>query len=278
MDPLQMKALNALEPFILLSQSANSPRAAGDLITQATSVPNTYVFAELLATPNIQALRTAAPEHSCYLTLLEIFAWGTFTDYQVTPNLPPLTPAQATKLRQLSLISICKTPQHLTYPRLLTLLALPSARDLEELVISAIYAQLLRASLSPATEQLLVSSVAPLRDLPPGSVPALLVTLREWSARTEQVLAGIDAEEAAIQVRARERRVRRTEAAAAQERMSAAVALAAAQAAKEKGAGGKRGLGNEVHDDSSAMDVDENGGVGQRKSVRSGRFGGLGRR
>jgi len=81
MDPMQTKALNALEPYILLSKSATSPRAAADLITQATSAPNTYVFAELLQTPNIQALRTATAEHAAYLTLLEIFAWGTWADY-----------------------------------------------------------------------------------------------------------------------------------------------------------------------------------------------------
>lgn len=85
MDPTQQKALNALESYTLLSKSATSPRAAVDLITQAISAPNTYVFAELLQTPNIQALRSAAPEHACYLTLLEIFAWGTWSDYQGSP-------------------------------------------------------------------------------------------------------------------------------------------------------------------------------------------------
>ena len=44
----QTKALNALEPFLALSKSATSPRAASDLVVQATSAPNTYVFAELL--------------------------------------------------------------------------------------------------------------------------------------------------------------------------------------------------------------------------------------
>jgi hypothetical protein len=77
----QTKALNALEPFLALSKSATSPRAASDLIMQATSAPNTYVFAELLQTPNIQNLRSSE-EYSPYLTLLEIFAWGTWEDYK----------------------------------------------------------------------------------------------------------------------------------------------------------------------------------------------------
>jgi len=85
----QVRALNALEPFFALSKSANSPRAAADLITQATSAQNTYVFAELLQTPNIQGLRDS-PEYAQYLKLLEIFAWGTWADYACkgsnTPN------------------------------------------------------------------------------------------------------------------------------------------------------------------------------------------------
>jgi hypothetical protein len=82
----QTKALNALEPFLALSKSATSPRAASDLISQATSAPNTYVFAELLQTPNIQNLRTSE-EYASYLTLLEIFAWGTWEDYKCTSGI-----------------------------------------------------------------------------------------------------------------------------------------------------------------------------------------------
>jgi hypothetical protein len=77
----QTKALNALEPFLALSKTATSPRAASDLVTQATSAPNTFVFAELLHTPNIQKLRDSQ-EYAPSLALLEIFAWGTWEDYK----------------------------------------------------------------------------------------------------------------------------------------------------------------------------------------------------
>jgi COP9 signalosome complex subunit 7 len=81
----QQRALNALEPFLALSKSATSPRAAVDLINQATSAPNAFVFAELLHTPNINALKTSS-DHSSHYKLLEIFAWGTWLDYQSTAN------------------------------------------------------------------------------------------------------------------------------------------------------------------------------------------------
>jgi COP9 signalosome complex subunit 7 len=77
----QQRAINALEPYLALSKSATAPRAAADLINQATSAPNTFVFAELLHTPNIHALKNS-PDYSSHYKLLEIFAWGTWAEYQ----------------------------------------------------------------------------------------------------------------------------------------------------------------------------------------------------
>ena len=79
----QQRAINALEPFLALSKTATSARAAADLVTKATSAPNTYVFAELLHTPSVSALRDS-PEYASYYKLLEIFAWGTWADYKCT--------------------------------------------------------------------------------------------------------------------------------------------------------------------------------------------------
>lgn len=93
MDQIHTRALEALQPFIHLatSNSATSPRFITNLITNATSNPNTYVFAELLTTPAIQSLRdpNTPAEYASYLTLLEIFAWGTWQDYQCKPPSSP---------------------------------------------------------------------------------------------------------------------------------------------------------------------------------------------
>ena len=84
MDPLQAPALNALEPFLALCPSATSPRAAADLISRAIAAQGTFVFAELLNAPNIQALGQAGvdAQHARWLAALEIFSWGTWADYQ----------------------------------------------------------------------------------------------------------------------------------------------------------------------------------------------------
>ena len=82
MDPVQARALDALEPFIALSKAATSTLAAVELIERVTSTPTTYVFAELLETPNIQSLRHAEPDQARHLRLLEVFAWGTWQEYR----------------------------------------------------------------------------------------------------------------------------------------------------------------------------------------------------
>ncbi|KAK7953448.1 hypothetical protein PG988_014142 [Apiospora saccharicola] len=193
----QVKALNALEPFLALTKSATSPRAAADLVTRATSTPNTYVFAELLQSPQIQAL-PQTPEYASYYTLLEIFSYGTYSDYSAAQNLPTLNEQQVLKLRQLSLLTLAKNPHNLSYASLQSALGLNDARALEDLVISAIYADLITAQLDPHNQVVHISSVSPLRDLAPNSIPAMLASLQEWSDRCTSTLAGLEAQIAAI--------------------------------------------------------------------------------
>ncbi|SCO80270.1 related to ACOB protein [Fusarium oxysporum] len=186
----QTKALNALEPFIALSKSATSPRAAADLVTRATSAPNTFLFSDLLQTPAIQNL--ADSEFASHLKLLQIFSYGTYSSYKTTEGLPALAEVQATKLRQLSLLSLVRDRQNLSYAALQEALDLPGAREVETLVISAVYAGLLHATLDPARAVVQVSSVAPLRDLAPGAIPEMATALKKWSDRCTTTLDGLD--------------------------------------------------------------------------------------
>lgn len=86
MDPVQAKALGALQPFILLATTTKSPspRFLADLIKRATEAPGTYIFTELLQLAPVQSLRAAdtPPEFQGYLSLLEIFSWGTIEEYK----------------------------------------------------------------------------------------------------------------------------------------------------------------------------------------------------
>ncbi|OBT73810.1 hypothetical protein VF21_08005 [Pseudogymnoascus sp. 05NY08] len=194
----QTKALNALEPFLALSKSATSPTAAIDLIQRATSAPNTFIFSPLLSTPPIQALRSS-PATAPHFQLLTHFCYGTYNDYISSADaLPPLTPVQAQKLRQLSLLTLARDPKNLAYARLIELLGLSDARELETLVTTAIYAGLLSATLNPHDGLVAVSSVAPLRDVEPAQIPVLIGTLEEWAGRCSATLEGLEKQVASI--------------------------------------------------------------------------------
>ena len=86
MDQTYVKALAALQPFIHLATTTKAPthRFLSDLITRATSAAGTYVFTELLQLESIQSLRAGdvPAEYSAYLSLLELFSWGTYEEYK----------------------------------------------------------------------------------------------------------------------------------------------------------------------------------------------------
>lgn len=184
--------LHIEQPFLALTKSATSPRAAADLVQRATSAPNTFIFTELLHAAPIAALAND-PEYAPHLTHLQLFAHGLYSTYQrQATGLPPLNPAQQLKLRQLSLVTLSRDKNQLTYPNLMTQLGLGSTRELEDVVISAVYAGLLTAKLNPIRQEVQVSSVAPLRDVPPVTVSALVSTLQRWSARCDATLAELE--------------------------------------------------------------------------------------
>ncbi|KAN0068861.1 COP9 signalosome subunit 7 [Elaphomyces granulatus] len=224
MDQTHSRALEALQPFIHLttSSSSSSPRFVANIIRNATSNPHTYVFAELLEASAVQALRSVA-EYQGYLTLLEIFAWGTWQEYQKTPNLPALNKEQTLKLRMLSLLTLSTTLRPLTYKSLMSALSITTFSDLESLVTTAIYASLITARLSPATNPPIinVTSVAPLRDVRPQTVPTMIAILSEWEGRCGQAIGGIEAEIAKIKAQAAKNRACEQERATRLERLIA---------------------------------------------------------
>jgi COP9 signalosome complex subunit 7 len=261
----QTKALNALEPFLILSKSASSPRAAADLITQATSSPHTFIFAELLHTPNIQALRKSR-DFAPYVKLLEIFAWGTMADYNSrfawskvhtdhadAANLPALLPQQKQKLLLLSLLPLANSTRPLTYKHLIGALSLSSVAALESLVTEAIYAQLIDGTLDPQAQVVHISSIAPLRDLSPGSLQSLLLVYHGWESHCDQALSSLDTEIKSIRLRARNKKGREA-------RLRAMLEERLGEKPEEstgtKG-GGKRGADGDGEQNKDGMDIDD---------------------
>ena len=181
-------------------------------MTRATTEPNTYIFTELLEKPQIQALATYGNgEGAPYLDLLKIFCHGTYATYTSTPGLPALNEQQARKLRQLSLLTLANTTSttagspSLSYASLQQALDLPTRQALEELVISAVYAGLVKAQLNPRDSLVQINSVAPLRDVAPPAIGGLLSDLQAWAGRCETTLESLEAQMAQLRADADQR-------------------------------------------------------------------------
>ncbi|KAB5593547.1 COP9 signalosome complex subunit 7b [Ceratobasidium theobromae] len=184
-------SLRALEPFLLMAKSAKGA-AATKLIVDATSAAGTYVFAELLEMPNVQELG-GNEQHAPWVELLKLFSYRTWADYkQLSGSLPQLNPAQSTKLKQLSII--------LLYSDLLAYLEISSVRQLEDLIIDAMYQDVLKGKLDQKEGRLEIEYTIG-RDLEPGTtgLETLLNKLRDWSDRTASVIQALDTQIKEIQ-------------------------------------------------------------------------------
>jgi len=179
-----------LEPFLLMAKSAKGA-AAAKLVQDATAAPGVYVFSELLEQRSIQELRKSE-QHEPYLSLLQLFAYKTYQDYvQYQDRLPQLNAAQTIKLKHLSIVSLAAERRILSYSDLLKALDMPSIRELEDLIIDAIYLDVLRGKLDQSKELFEVEYTMG-RDLEPGGLENILVALQNWAATTSSVLLTLD--------------------------------------------------------------------------------------
>ncbi|KIO23182.1 hypothetical protein M407DRAFT_244880 [Tulasnella calospora MUT 4182] len=179
-----------LEPFLLMAKSAKGA-AAAKLVENATAAPGVFVFAELLEHPNIQELANN-PQHAPSLELLKLFSYGTYEDYkQHKDSLPPLNPAQLVKLKNLSIVSLAEQSRILPYAQLRAYLDITTLRELEDLIIDAMYQDVLKGRLDQKEQQLELEYTMG-RDIRPGQLEQLLAALKDWSSQTEQVINALD--------------------------------------------------------------------------------------
>ncbi|KAF8635279.1 hypothetical protein AX17_003960 [Amanita inopinata Kibby_2008] len=197
-----------LEPFLLIAKSAKGA-AAAKLIQDTTAAPGVFIFSELLELPSIQELGKS--EHEPYLSLLQLFAYKTYQDYvQHKDHLPSLNQAQVAKLKHLSIVSLAAERRILPYSDLQTALDMPNIRELEDLIIDAIYLDVLRGKLDQKEEQLEVEYTIG-RDLEPGKLEHILTALQNWSATTSAVLATLDTKIEAIAAQTAAKKVEQEE-------------------------------------------------------------------
>eukprot|EP00030_Apusomonadida_sp_AF-17_P005881 a676548_183.p1 GENE.a676548_183~~a676548_183.p1 ORF type:complete len:291 (-),score=95.87 a676548_183:19-858(-) len=177
----------ALEAYVLQCKNA-TPRMAIDIIRRVTSDPQIFVFAELLDLPSVAALE-AAPEHKAHVDLLKVFAYGTHREYQekkAALSLPDLSAEQERKLRLLTIVSLAVAHKSIPYDVLLEELALATLREMEDMVIDALYSGVILGKMDQRGRKVHVQTVMG-RDVAPSEIDALSARLAEWISRAKGI-------------------------------------------------------------------------------------------
>ncbi|KAM9317276.1 COP9 signalosome complex subunit 7b [Gastrophryne carolinensis] len=197
----QKPSSNLLEQFILLAKGTKGS-ALPALINQVLEAPGVYVFGELLDLPTVQEVRNnwmkcsyktlADSPHSGYLQLLNLFAYGTYPDYvAMKDSLPELSTAQKNKLKHLTIVSLASRMKCIPYSVLLKDLDMKNLRELEDLIIEAVYTDIIQGKLDQRNHVLEVDFCIG-RDIPKKDISSIVKTLQEWCDGCEAVLMGIE--------------------------------------------------------------------------------------
>uniref|UniRef100_A0A182P5V9 PCI domain-containing protein n=1 Tax=Anopheles epiroticus TaxID=199890 RepID=A0A182P5V9_9DIPT len=136
--------------------------------------------------PNIEELQDGP--HANYYNTLNLFAYGTYRQYlENQPELIQLSPAMQKKLQHLTVVSLAIKSKCIPYNELLDELDIKNVRVLEDLIIEAIYADVIHGKLDQKNKQLEVDYAIG-RDIRKGDVKEIASTLQEWSDSCETTL------------------------------------------------------------------------------------------
>lgn len=160
-----------LEQYIILAKNAKG-KAQEKIAIEAVSNANTFVFGELLP--------LLGDVSEPYSKMLEIFAYGTIADYEAQKaNLPEMTPAMLHKLQLLTLASLAANSRFLPYETLMSELRVSSVREVEDLIIQALYSNLIEGRLDHKLNALHINTAYG-RDVPPQKIAELTNFINEY--------------------------------------------------------------------------------------------------
>lgn len=127
-----------------------------------------------------------------YYKTLYLFAYGTYREYvENKEQMLELSPAMKKKLQHLTIVTLAIKNKCIPYGRLLEELFITNVRDLEDLIIEAIYADIIHGKLDQKNSQLEVDYAIG-RDIKEEDVKDIVGTLQEWCDSCESVLTVIE--------------------------------------------------------------------------------------
>jgi len=189
----QSTKVDPLENFRVLAEGTKADGLTY-VIVNAIKHPQVFVFGEIL---NVQSVKDLAqnPQLKSYLELLRIFAYGSFQEFKAKEKelklKDKLDPKAATKLKMLSIVEAASKTKFLVYEKLQKDLELDTVRQLEDLIIDCVYANLLQGKLDQRKKAFEVQWVMG-RDLGPTEVQDMMTTVENWLAHSSALMQVLD--------------------------------------------------------------------------------------
>lgn len=179
-----------LAQFVILAQSQTG-KAVEALVKQALEHSAIFVFGELIDCPSVQALGQS-PDGQKLLELLQIFAYGTYSDYQArSGELPELSTGQRRKLQLLTIVSLATKDKYIKFSSLQVAVDITNARELEDLIIESVYTNLIIGKMDQENQCLIVESCA-VRDCKPEDIDYIIETLTSWHSSAQKSVESLD--------------------------------------------------------------------------------------
>ncbi|GAB2232323.1 hypothetical protein Droror1_Dr00011355 [Drosera rotundifolia] len=188
MDVERMQA-EVIEYFVKQASSLKGSSLARPIV-EATKSSSLFAFGEILALSNVAELQ--GTEHSVYVDLLRLFAYGTWNDYKRNAGcLPSLVPDQVLKLKQLTVLTLAESSKVLPYDQLMQELDVTNVRELEDFLINeCMYSGIVRGKLDQLRRCFEVQFAAG-RDLRPEQLGGMIDILTDWLATSDNLLLSI---------------------------------------------------------------------------------------
>ncbi|EFJ46735.1 hypothetical protein VOLCADRAFT_81770 [Volvox carteri f. nagariensis] len=184
-----------IQQYVLLAKGARG-RGLTEIIAKATADPGVFGFGELLDVPNIKELQ--GTDLSPHYALLQLFAFGTWSDYQANAgSFPQLLEQQVLKLKQLTVASLAASQKAsamvLPYSQLQASLQIGSVRELEDFLINHCFytGVIIAGKLDQKQACLQVHDVLG-RDVRPEQLPDLIQRMARWIAAGDELLRAIE--------------------------------------------------------------------------------------
>lgn len=179
-----------LENYLQAGQQMVNEEDAIRLVQEVVEHPQLFVFGELFELPVIRALKDSATGAK-WFHLLELFAYGKLSDYN-EQTMPPLSDAMAKKLRLLTIVTLgTNKSKKIPYSLLGEELKLANLRDLEDLIIEAVYSSLIRGKLDQKALCLEIEWTLA-RDVRADRFDEIGNVITSWISNCENILNNID--------------------------------------------------------------------------------------